>query len=426
MFTTVITWLAVLVVLEILYTAILRQLTRSTLPNDLDVYVHSVGWLRAHGSLYGYLDPRHLGFTYPPFAGLVLWPLSASHLAIIRPVWTLLTCVAVFFIAGVLASRWCGPRWYRSARFPLIALALTFSLTVLKDLTEGQVSMFLVVAVLVDALNLAPRRLRGVATGVACAIKLTPLVFVAYFWMIGRRRVALVASATFAVCGVVGALVLPGDSRWYWLHGLWDFGRVSDHPWSANNMSVGGVLYRVGLSGGVETVSWLALVVVIGTVGMWRAAQIGRAGDRLLGVSIAGCVSIACLPISWDHHTTWILLSAVGTFAVGRRRGYWPVLVFAMMICLQPAWLGFLRNSQMTGYRIAIDLVPLLCVAICCAVPFREVAGRRPNVPGVWRMLRGIAEPINVGVPAAHGVSTRRRPAHPVPAAREVVAEEAC
>jgi hypothetical protein len=97
------------------------------------VYVGSVRLLYDGGSLYDCAaESTGAPFTYPPFAGLVFFPLPLLDEA-----------------AAVLA------------------LLLFLSAPVSSNLRFGQVSVFLTLLVLLDCLRLVPTRFAGIATGIA-------------------------------------------------------------------------------------------------------------------------------------------------------------------------------------------------------------------------------------------------------------------
>jgi len=292
---------------------------------DLHVYRGSVLAMRHGASLYSYHAANGDPFTYPPFAGLVLYPASWP----IEIPWMVLTFGAVVWCAVLVSPRWA----------PLVCLALLLSAPVVRDLRFGQVSLFLALLVLLQG--------RGIATGVASAVKLTPLVFVPYLWLSGQRRVALTALGTFLGCTLVGWLVLPSDSVRYWFTELWHTDRVGNLALSGNQ-SLNGLLLRIGIS---SRLVWLTLALVVLVVGLWRAS---RVGDPLTGIVIAGAVGVAVSPVSWTHHQIWLVFAAF--CAVRRWQVAWTASVLVVMTV--PA---------------LVNLRAPLALAIACVVPFGSV-----------------------------------------------------
>ena len=62
--------------------------------------------------------------------------------------------------------------------------------------------------------------------GLACAVKLTPGVFIVYLLVTGRRRAAAVAAAAFVAASLLAAGVLPHDSKRFWTDALWHSERL--------------------------------------------------------------------------------------------------------------------------------------------------------------------------------------------------------
>lgn len=161
--------------------------------SDLAIYVGAAETLLAGGDLYGYAAPSGAGFTYPPFAAWAFTPLTLLELPTQRILWTVLSCGAVAGLAGLVAARSPVPLLARSPRVltvPVLAVLLLLSYPVFSGLFLGQVSVLITLLALLDALDLMPRRLRGVPTGLAAAVKLTPLAFVPFLLLTGRRRAA--------------------------------------------------------------------------------------------------------------------------------------------------------------------------------------------------------------------------------------------
>jgi alpha-1,2-mannosyltransferase len=71
---------------------------------------------------------------------------------------------------------------------------------------------------------------------------------------------------------------------------------------------------------------WLALVIVVAALGLWRAARAARAGDEIAGLALTGLVAALVSPITWPHHVYWfvpalvVLVAAASAAGRGRRR----------------------------------------------------------------------------------------------------------
>jgi alpha-1,2-mannosyltransferase len=273
-------------------------LTRPAGPrlSDLDVYLGAVTGLTHGQSLYDFIL-GNAPFTYPPFAGLLMAPLTGVPKPVLQLLWTLATIATVILI-GRLSGR----------DTPLIALALFLSAPVSSDLRYGQVSLFLGLLILVDIQRI-PGRAQGILIGVAAAIKLTPLIFIPMLWLGGRRRAARDAAATFLACGMTAALILPGDSWRYWTTEVRDVNRLGFID-SLGNQSLNGALIRLNILPPVRPLLALFLGGLITLIALYRARKLARNGDWLAATITVGAASIVLSPVSWTHHQIWLVLAA--------------------------------------------------------------------------------------------------------------------
>ena len=81
------------------------------------------------------------------------------------------------------------------------------------------------------------------ATGLAAAVKLTPLLFVPYLILTRRWRGALTALLTFAACELLTFAISPTSSRAYWTKAIFKPGRAGDLT-IVDNQNLWGVLDR--------------------------------------------------------------------------------------------------------------------------------------------------------------------------------------
>jgi alpha-1,2-mannosyltransferase len=250
--------------------------------SDLDVYRGAVSGLLHGQSLYDFLL-GNAPFTYPPFAGLIMVPLAGVPTSGLQVVWTLATVVSVVAIARLAGGRRAAPA----------GLALFLSAPVSSDLRYGQVSLFLALLVLVDVVR-PPGRAQGVLIGLAAAVKLTPLIFIPMLWVRGQRRAAVVATLTFATCGGLGAVALPGDSWRYWTTEVRDVDRLGFID-SVGNQSLNGALIRLGLGAPARP----ALVLLLGGAVVLVALHRARRLDPLAATVVVGAASVVLSPVSW-------------------------------------------------------------------------------------------------------------------------------
>ena len=164
------------------------------------------------------------------------------------------------------------------------ALVLTFPAAVLNPIAMtfsfGQINLLLallVVADLTGTYSVAGRALpRGIMTGVAAAIKVTPLIFVLYLFLTRQIRAGCTALAVFVACGIGMTVVAPSESWSYWTRYLFDAHRVGGVVF-ISNQSLRSAIVRFSHAHAPEGLIVVA-VVVAGAAGLgWRP---GRTGPR--------------------------------------------------------------------------------------------------------------------------------------------------
>lgn len=216
---------------------------------DLKVYYGALTWwVHDGGEIYDYLKPNtQYGFTYPPFAALVMLPMAylpwtaAIVVSVLASVVT--TTVLIWWLVDPIARRAGWTRWFALA----VALCLAAAFEPMRETVNfGQVNTLLLFLVAVDLLRLLPtgNRWAGVGIGLATAIKLTPGVFIVYLLVTGRWRAALTASGTAAGVSLLAGALFPDASREFWTEALWNTGRVGELAF-VSNQSLRGVVARL-------------------------------------------------------------------------------------------------------------------------------------------------------------------------------------
>lgn len=284
---------------------------------DLKIYMMAMRWWAAGNPLYDYVQPDvlqgELYFTYPPFAALLLRPFAGLPLDATVAIFTGLTVAAIlvttWWLVAPLARRRGWPVWFAVAIGAGLALGVE---STRETITFGQINMLLVVLILADLLIAVPRKSRfaGVGVGLATAIKLFPGIFIVYFLVARRWRMAAVAAATAAGVTLLAAALTPRDSWRFWTHELWATTRVG-RPDYTGNQSFYGLLSRITVPDKPPGLIWLLLVAAIAAYGLWRAARAARAGDELAGLTLTGLVGALISPISWTHHVYWFIPAVV-------------------------------------------------------------------------------------------------------------------
>jgi alpha-1,2-mannosyltransferase len=268
---------------------------------DLQVYRAGGEHVLAGAPLYAGGVLLDLPFVYPPFAAVLFAPLALLPLGLLKALWT---GAGIALLAYVVHR--CAPR----AGLPvavLLAVVATALDPVRTTLYLGQINIVLLALVVGDLLGRSDSRWRGVGVGVAAAVKLTPLLFVAYLLATRRWRAAATALATFVAAAGLGFLFAPADSVAFWFEGTFlAADRISDVAGPSNH-SLNGLVARLGAVG----LPWLAAAAVLGVVTVALAVRAHRSGDEVLAVTLCGLASAALAPFAWSHHYVWVVPLAV-------------------------------------------------------------------------------------------------------------------
>ncbi|GAB3941544.1 glycosyltransferase 87 family protein [Micromonospora vulcania] len=378
-------WAAFVVVALVSCVLVLRREDRLS---DLHIYYGALSDLHAGRPLYGYAAANGGPFTYPPFAALVLGPITAVSEGVAQGIWLVATCAAVVAIAGSVGVALTVRRSRRPFVVAVAATVLMLSAPVQSNLRFGQVSIFLVLMALLDGMGVVPPRLRGVLVGVAAAIKLTPLLFVVYFLAVGRYRDAGRAAGTFLACAVIGAIALPRESWTYWTEAVRQTSRIGNLA-SLGNQSVHGMLLRIGVDEGSLPLLWAGLVAFICAAALLRARQLTVHGRPGHGAVLVGCATVAASPVSWTHHQVWPVLAAmllIGAAGVTQRVA--GVALLGTMVVSLGAVLG--PVSMRPGVQFLFENARAVGVCLLCLAGFGGVAvvaartNRRPAAGRAW------------------------------------------
>lgn len=357
---------------------------------DLETWVGPEGVLHVKGSLY---DSTR--FTGTPFSGLVLKPLTKAAEDALGWGWifgTLLLVVALGVIAARALPHPVGRRTSLLAA-PVAISLLMVSLPVRNTLWLGQTSIIPVLLVLLGCFVVRGQRTTGALIGVAAALQPTMLLFAPLLWCTDRRKAAASTGAVFAACTALAWAAMPHDSYTYWVHHMAGAG-LGGRADALANQSLHGALLRLGLTGPLEIVLFLALGTAVAVLGLRRAVRYARDGQLLLAVALTGCAAIAVSPTTWQHQLLWVLLAVVGR--VGRRasdRYVWPVAV--ILVTTLPA--KMLLPEMEVMHPLRDNMVLLAALAAATVVPFLSRTSehyQRPvpaeyasPVPARWRRV---------------------------------------
>lgn len=271
---------------------------------DLDVYREAAEVAWQGGDLYGlvYTDVG-LPWLYPPFAILFLTPISWLSQVSAQVVWTVITLASVIVYAVVCVWNFAADRFHT-----IVVYVTTIAFTLAMEPTEsninfGQINVLLATLLVLDMSYRTGRMPQGVLTGIAAAVKLTPLLVAVYYLVTGRVRSAVWTIGTFIVCTVLAWAVFPTASWIYWSGTFLASDRVG--VGYISNQSINGMLQRALSDPAMARLAWLALagLLVIGVLVLGR--HLFSAYPHLTDALVLAAILLVS-PISWTAH--WILI----------------------------------------------------------------------------------------------------------------------
>ncbi len=358
---------------------------------DAVVYRHGGGTILEGKSLYSFtLFETDLPFTYPPFAAIVfvvlaLMPVATSIVAVDA------ANIALLFMAVTSSWRLLG---YRGVNTQIVSVCMAVALTWLEPvrmtLWLGQINLLLLVLVLWDLGRPEGSRTRGIATGVAAGLKLTPAFFVLYVVALRQWRTAVVAAITFVVTVLAGFALVLDDAWSFWTSALFHSDRIGLLQ-SPANQSIRGALARAWPDGSPPFVMWGVCAALVGALGLWAAVVAHRRGELLLSLTLCGSTTPMVSPFSWGHHWVWCVpLSVLVLHHACRAAQMWRWIVAFVSILPFVAWywttpdgvavIGIFMFGEpgLVGFlgRNAYVLAFTVCLAGVWAYSVRDSIGR--------------------------------------------------
>jgi len=341
---------------------------------DLRVYRDSArAWVDGRNPYSLTFTGSQLPFTYPPFALVILTSLTWVSFAVTQ--WLLwLASVAAATAAVVFVLRDRGftgraPLWLGSLAF--VCASMLVLEPARSGLDYGQIEAVLMFVVVADLLAV-PSPYRGIAIGIAGAIKLTPLIFVLVLVVRRDRNSVVRAGLSFVVWTGLAWLLWPGLSRVFWHHDVSHPARVGPVT-SPSNQSWYAVVHRPPFPATGSGAVWLVLALatlVVGTFVAWRCVQSQRQSLAVLSVALVG---LLVSPISWSHHWVWVLL--IPPMLIGQRRSDTQPVVRALLwgvvglAVLGPYW-WFRTGAAADVFQALLPVLTFAALAVWGSAEF--------------------------------------------------------
>ncbi len=256
------------------------------LPQHFDVYVYWYAlnnWFNGN-SLYDWYalpDYKMYPFTYPPFGAWALSPLTwfdyetAARLMIMAI--ALQTAVIVALVGRSLGWSW-------GSAFAIAPWAAILVQQCLEPFTQSvgfaQVNTAMMALVMIDVAAPPNWKGRGVASGLAAAIKLTPAIAVLIFLLRRQWRSAITMVATSLAVTLLSWVISPGESARFFFDAMWDPQRAGD-AYYTSNQNLKGFVARA-LPENAWSITWAITVALALVAAVWLCLRIQAAATSVV------------------------------------------------------------------------------------------------------------------------------------------------
>ena len=256
------------------------------LPQHFDVYVYWYAlnnWFSGN-SLYDWYalpDYKMYPFTYPPFGAWALSPLTwfdyetAARLMIMAI--ALQTAVIVALVGRSLGWSW-------GSAFAIAPWAAILVQQCLEPFTQSvgfaQVNTAMMALVMIDVAAPDSWKGRGVASGLAAAIKLTPAIAVLIFLLRRQWRSAITMVTTSLAVTLLSWVISPGESARFFFDAMWDPQRAGD-AYYAGNQNLKGFVARA-LPENAWSITWAIAVALALVAAVWLCLRIQAAATSVV------------------------------------------------------------------------------------------------------------------------------------------------
>jgi len=358
-------------------------------PNTVDLRVYHLtveDMVNGHDIYLTSTPGDNLKFIYPPIAAILMTPLLLGPFLLWQIIWTVLG-------TGALLSVLRRIRVPRGLAMGVIAATLVLAMEPIRTtMGYGQVNTMLMALVVADLLPDdpdRPRRIpRGALIGLAAAIKLTPLLFVVFAVFIWRRRVAVMATVSFAFFTLIAWILLPKES-WEFFHSLGKGEVNTAGPVYVGNQSITGALTRWFTEDRATVIAALVVGFAVAGVATLVAAWWWRRGEKVFAVGLVGLATCLASPLSWTHHHVWavVLLVAVTMSSTLPGWAVWLSRAWAIWIalCLPLAVLPYGSHKELdytAGQKFVGNLGPTIGTLLVLGLAIQALATMRKGEIG--------------------------------------------
>jgi len=367
--------------------------------NFMDLRVYRAGgraWLDGfslYSNQFGQYSGVGLPFTYPPISAILFTALAVIPEGAATVVITAGSLLSIAAVATIVLVRRYGRRT-AVVLWVLTTLTLAVALEpVRQTLGYGQINLLLMVLVVADCLLPRTWWPRGLLIGIAAAVKLTPIVFLLYFFAHRQWRPMCTAIAGFVGVTLLAWLALPAETPKYLATVIGDPARIGPLAF-VGNQSLNGLWHRFGLPDTLTTVAWFATSVAVIALAGYVVYLARRAGDDLGALLAVATAGLLASPVSWSHHWVWAI--PAGLWLVPKlRHARWPGRVAAfvafVVFVVPPHWLMPAKDGRELDwawwqYIVGNEFVWIgMASLVGLVVWFRRAESREGSLPDAER-----------------------------------------
>ena len=318
-----------------------------------------------------YVWGKGLGFVNIPIIALLFTPISYLPKLAAQIIITLLGLAAIVFAAYLLIKLTKASKWQKL----IIAGLFIINGPLYYSLKQGNSTHFVFLLLIAAIFALRDKReiWVGVLLALASLIKIPIFLLSVYFTLRGRWRIIFGFSVT--ILAIVGTSVLLFGLD---LHIIWFQKCIlafAGKPLAAFNVqSIDGFLAR--LLNDVDLKSWqpleigwefklgryllISLLAGITILLCWRSKPPQTFAMEILELSIAICLALAIMPISWTHYYLYLLLPFslyIGNQLVIPPGKFWQILMLISAILVSLPVILIKANNPLSEFLISKLLI---------------------------------------------------------------------
>lgn len=323
---------------------VLRILLTFQLFDFVNVYYPAIQDILHGRNLYG--NPA-TDVNYPPTTFVLLFPFGLAPVELAQKAWTIVSFatlpVSIFLLLRSFQKKVSIYAFLLIYSFSMLAFPIKFTLGM------GQVNLIVLffVALCFFLYRIEKPHLAGIALGVACALKLTPLFFLLFFVRKGAFKLVLSTLATLGLA-VLFAGFLFGEYllRQYFFEVFPNIPTVGNNVYY--NQALTGFLARAGIPDEVAKIANYTVFAVLLLIGFILTAS--KKQDQLRELSQYGLFITAVLigaGLAWQHHFVLLIIPYIAVFFSIIQIHKKGILLYALLTFLSYSLVAFnIKNPQ--------------------------------------------------------------------------------